>query len=49
MDDLILENATLVLPDGERGRWRLHKALLDSSGALIMEEGSRIANALTCA
>ncbi len=25
---------TLVLPDGERGRWRLHKALLDSSATL---------------
>ncbi len=25
---------TLVLPDGERGRWRLHKALLDGSATL---------------
>jgi hypothetical protein len=26
---------TLALPDGERDRWRLHLALLDSAGELI--------------
>ncbi len=28
---------TLVLPDDERGRWRLHRALLDSSASLIAD------------